>query len=49
MTIDTGIVLVLIYLLVSAIVVFAFLVVVFAIALFIGRLRERRRGQRGQD
>jgi len=47
--IDTGIVLVLTYLLVSAIVVFAFLFVVFALALFIGRWRERRRGQRGEE
>jgi hypothetical protein len=45
MTIDTGVVLVLTYLLVSALVVFAFLFVVFAL----GRWRERRRGQRGEE
>jgi hypothetical protein len=49
MTIDMGIVLVLTYLLVSAVVVFAILFVVFAPALFIGRWRERRRGQRGEE
>ena len=49
MTVDTAIVLVLAYLLVSAIVVFAFLFVVFALALFIGRWREGRRGQRGEE
>jgi uncharacterized protein HemY len=49
MTIDMGIVLVLTYLLISAVVVFAFLFVVFALALFIGRWRERRRGQRGEE
>jgi hypothetical protein len=49
MNIDTGIVLVATYVLVSAIVVFAFLFVVFALALFIGRWRERRRGQRAED
>jgi uncharacterized protein HemY len=49
MTIDMGIVLVLTYLLVSAVVVFAFLFVVFALALFIGRWREGRRGRRGEE
>ena len=49
MIIDTGIVLVLTYVLVSAIVVFAFLFVVFALALFIDRWRERRRGRRGEE
>jgi len=46
MTIDTGIVLVLTYLLVSAIVVFAFLFVVFALALFIGLARTPPRTAR---
>jgi hypothetical protein len=49
MTIDTGIVLVLTYLLVSAIVAFAFLFVVFALALFVDRWRDRHRGQRGEE
>jgi hypothetical protein len=49
MTIDDATAIVLTYLLVSAMVVFAFLFVVFAIGAFIGRLRERRRGQRGEE
>lgn len=48
MTVDTGIVLVLTYLLVSAIIFFAFLFVVFALALFIDRWRERRRRGNGE-
>jgi hypothetical protein len=48
MTIDTGIALVLVYVLVSATVVVAFLWAVFVIGPFISRLRERRSGQRGE-
>jgi hypothetical protein len=49
MTIDAAAAIVLTYVLVSAIVVFAFLFVVVALGLFIGRWRERRRGQRGEE
>jgi hypothetical protein len=49
MTTDNGIALVLAYLLVSAVVLFAFLLVVFAIGWFIGRVYERRRGRRGEE
>jgi hypothetical protein len=49
MTIENGAVIVLAYLLVSAGVIIIFLVVVFVVGWFIGRLQERRRGQRGED
>jgi hypothetical protein len=49
MTIENGAVIVLAYVLVSMGVVIIFLVVVFVIGSFIGRLREGRRGPRGEE
>ena len=49
MTIEGGTAIVLAYLLVSMGVMIAFLLAAFVIGWFIGRLRERRRGQRGEE
>ena len=49
MTIEGGTAIVLAYLLVSMGVIIAFLLAAFVIGWFIGRLRERRRGQRGEE
>jgi biotin transporter BioY len=49
MTIEGGTAIVLAYVLVSMGVMIAFLLAAFVIGWFIGRLRERRRGQRGEE
>jgi biotin transporter BioY len=49
MTIENGTAVVLAYVLVSMGVIIAFLLAAFVIGWFIGRLRERRRGQRGEE
>ena len=49
MTINNGTAIVLAYVLASIGVIIAFLLTVFVIGWFIGRLRERRRGQRGEE
>jgi biotin transporter BioY len=49
MIIENGTAIVLVYVLVSTGVIITFLLAVFVIGWFIGRLRERRRGQRGED
>jgi hypothetical protein len=49
MTIENGTAIVLAYVLISMGVIVAFLCAVFAIGWFIGRRRERRRGQRGEE
>ena len=49
MTIENGTVFVLAYVLVSVGVIIAFLLALFVIGWFIGRLRQRRRGQRGEE
>ena len=49
MTIEGGTAIVLAYVLVSMGVIIAFLLAAFMIGWFIGRLRERRRGQRGEE
>ena len=48
MTIENGTAIVLAYVLVSMGVIIAYLLAAFVIGWFIGRLRERRRGQRGE-
>jgi biotin transporter BioY len=47
MTIDNGTAIVLAYVLASIGLIIAFLLAAFVIGWFVGRLRERRRGQRG--
>ena len=49
MTIENGTVILLTYVLVSMGVIITFLLAAFMIGWFIGRLRERRRGQRGEE
>ena len=49
MTIEGGTAIVLAYVLVSMGVMIAFLLAAFLIGWFIGRLRERRRGQHGEE
>jgi biotin transporter BioY len=49
MTIENGTAIVLGYVLVSMGVIIAFLLAAFAIGWFIGRLRQRRREQRGEE
>jgi len=49
MTIEGGTAIVLAYVLVSMGVIIAFLLAAFVIGWFIGRLRERRRGQRAEE
>jgi hypothetical protein len=49
MTINNGTAIVLAYVLASIGVIIAFLLAAFVIGWFIGRLRERRRGQRGEE
>jgi biotin transporter BioY len=49
MTIAGGTAIVLAYVLVSMGVIIAFLLAAFVIGWFIGQLRERRRGQRGEE
>ena len=49
MTIEGGTAILLAYVLISLGVIIAFLLAVFVIGWFIGRLRERRRGQRGEE
>jgi biotin transporter BioY len=49
MTIENGTAIVLAYVLVSMGVIIAFLLAAFVIGWFIGRLRERRRGQREEE
>ena len=49
MIIEGGTAIVLAYVLVSMGVIIAFLLAVFVIGWFVGRLRERRRGQRGEE
>ena len=49
MSIEDATVIVLVYVLVSMGVVIAFLLAVSLIGWFIGRLRERRRGQHGEE
>jgi hypothetical protein len=49
MTIENGTAIVLAYVLVSMGVIIAFLLAAFVIGWFIGRLRERRGGQRGEE
>ena len=49
MTIENGTAIVLAYVLVSMGVIIAFLLAAFAIGWFIGRLREHRRRQRGEE
>ena len=49
MTIENGTAIVLAYVLVSMGVIIAFLLAAFVIGWFIGRLRERRCGQRGEE
>ena len=46
---DTAIVFVLAYVLASIGLIIAFLLAVFVIGWFIGRLRERRHGERGEE
>jgi biotin transporter BioY len=48
-SIDNGTAIVLAYVLASIGVIIAFLLAVFVIGWFIGRPRERRRGQRGEE
>ena len=49
MTIDDGTAIVLAYVLVSMGVIIAFLLAAFVIGWFIGRLRQRRHGHRGEE
>jgi biotin transporter BioY len=49
MTIENGTAIVLAYVLVSTGVIIAFLLATFVIGWFIGRLRQRRREQRGEE
>ena len=49
MTIEGGTAIVLAYVLVSMVVIIAFLLAVFVIGWFIGRLRQRRHEQRGEE
>jgi biotin transporter BioY len=49
MTIEGSTAIVLAYVLVSMGVIIAFLLAVFVIGWFIGRLRQRRRGHRGEE
>jgi hypothetical protein len=49
MTVEDGTAIVLAYVLVSMGVIIAFLLAAFVIGWFIGRLRERRRGQRAHQ
>jgi len=49
MTIENGTVIVIAYVLVSVGVIIAFLLAVFVIGWFIGRLRQRRHEQRGEE
>jgi biotin transporter BioY len=49
MTIDHSTAIVLVYVLTSIGLIIAFLLAVFVIGWFIGRLREHRRGQRGEE
>ena len=49
MTIENGTAIVLAHVLVSMGVIIAFLLAVFVIEWFIGRLRQRRRGYRGEE
>jgi hypothetical protein len=49
MTIEDGTAIVLAYVLVSMGVIIAFLLAAFAVGGFIGRLRQRRREQRGEE
>jgi biotin transporter BioY len=49
MTIENGTAIVLAYVLVSMGVIIAFMLSAFVIGWFIGRLRDRRRGQRGEE
>jgi biotin transporter BioY len=49
MTIENGTAIVLAYVLVSMGVIIAFMLAAFVIGWFIGRLRDRRRGQRGEE
>ena len=49
MTIENGTAIVLAYVLVSMGVIIAFLLAAFVIGWFLGRLRDRRRGQRGEE
>jgi biotin transporter BioY len=49
MTINNGTAIVLAYVLASIGVIIAFLLAAFVIGWFIGRLRERRRGQHGEE
>ena len=49
MTIEGGTAIVLAYVLVSMGVIIAFLLAAFVIGWFMGRLRERRRGPRGEE
>jgi biotin transporter BioY len=49
MTIENGTAIVLAYVLVSMGVIIAFLLAVFVIGWFIGRLRQRRGGQSGEE
>jgi biotin transporter BioY len=49
MTIEGGTAIVLAYVLVSMGVIIAFLLAAFVIGWFVGRLRERRRGERGEE
>jgi hypothetical protein len=49
MTIENGTAIILAYVLVSIGVIITFLAVVFVIGWFIGRRRERGRGQRGEE
>jgi len=49
MTIENGTAIVLAYVLVSMGVIIAFLLAAFVIGWFLGRLRDRRRGLRGEE
>ena len=49
MTIENGTAIVLAYVLASMGVIIAFMLAAFVIGWFIGRLRDRRRGQRGEE
>jgi len=49
MTIENGTAIILAYVLVSMGVIIAFMLAAFVIGWFIGRLRDRRRGQRGEE
>ena len=49
MTIENGTAIVLAYVLVSVSVIITFGAAMFMIGWFLGRLRERRRGQRGEE